>query len=211
MSDLEWQTVCCVGDSISDGYFDDQAVGWFGRLSQRLAKDHLTSFGFNNLSMSGDRSFDTLHRICSEALTRRGDVLFIAGGVNDTIRWHSPESQMDMSMDLRKEVWFNILKLSKENFNKIYVIGMLPVIESRFPQAGIFDNPLYHHNADIKNYNVKISEWCNEFDIQFIDIFDLFPIDDLDNYYHDASHPNGKGHAMVEEYVFSKVKESLLS
>ena len=198
----ELQTIICIGDSIANGFYDSESLGWFGRLSRQLSRQFPYMLGFNNLAMSGDRTADVYHRLCGEVLSRNPDILFIASGVNDTIRWFSTDGEADTSHQLQRELWANLLNTAKKNVRKVIVVGLLPVVENRFPQPGFSDLPLYHTNADIESYNKQIREWCTERQITFLDIFKIFGESNLEKYFHDASHPNDIGHQIIADYIY---------
>ncbi len=202
---MSFKTIACLGDSIANGYWDDRGLGWFGRLSEKIAGSHPGKFGFNNLAQDGDRVPDIWHRLCSEVLSRRSDFLVIAAGVNDTIRWQSPDSPMDVSHGYRREMWSNILTTAGNNFEKTIVCGMSPFLEDKFPQYGAYDQPLYHRVSDISEYNGMLEDWCGEFKTAFIPMekaWDGYNICDL---IADAGHPNGKGHELMAVFMYDEL------
>jgi lysophospholipase L1-like esterase len=204
---MSFKVIACLGDSIANGYWDDRGLGWFGRLSEKIALAQPGKFGFNNMAMSGDRVTDVWHRLCHEAISRQPDYMVIAVGVNDTIRWQSPDGPMDISMGLRREMWANILENAKKHFEKIIVCGMTPVLENKFPQEGAYDQPLYHKNSDIDEYNEILESWCREFGVAFVPMKDAWSGLDPEQLIADAGHPNGKGHELMAAFMYDRLIE----
>ncbi|MBL8638743.1 MAG: alpha/beta fold hydrolase [Alphaproteobacteria bacterium] len=209
MQNIKYRKIIALGDSITNGCFDDRAIGWFGRLSEKLVKHYPTRVGFNNLAMDGDRTIDVYHRLCAEALTRKPDILFIACGVNDLTRWQSPSAPMDFSRTLRKEMWMNLLKTATDNIKQVYVLSILPVDEKVFPQPGEYDEPLYIKNEDIIAYNEEIKRWCADFDVVFLDTHSLFMQENLEEVLLDGVHPLTKGHEIIADFVYDQTKTSI--
>lgn len=203
---MPYTPICAFGDSITNGYWDEEGKGgWFGRLAQLIAPAYPYQFGFNNLAMDGDRSFDVMHRLQSEGLARDTGIIIIAVGINDLIRWHQPDGPLDMSEPLRDEVWDKILATAKRLAPKVLVQSILPIDESRFPQEGAGGRKLYHRNADVAVYNKLIAAKCIQRDIMFADYTDRLGKDWHTQMY-DASHPNAQGHQKVAELTFAEFK-----
>ncbi len=203
---MSYKVINCLGDSIANGYWDERGHGWFGRLCEKLATKHPKSFGFNNLAQDGDRIIDVWHRLCSEVISRHPDILLIAVGVNDTIRWHSREAPMDISIQARKEYWFNILDKATKTIDTVIVCGLLPVLEEKFPQPGAYDQLLYHRNADIDEYNDLLREWAAEHSVPYIPLADAWEGYAQEDLVADSSHPNGKGHDLIAEFMYNEFK-----
>src|SRR5262249_24805764 len=146
-----------------------EGLGWFGRLSMRLAKEYPYQFGFNNLAKSGDRCIDVLSKLRSEALQRTPDIVLIAVGSNDVAREGSPDAPADISEGLRFEVWQQILQTAKKNVDRVFVISLKPVVESRYPAEGAAGRMLWKSNKDIQNYNIVLKKWCDDAGVDFLD------------------------------------------
>lgn len=204
---MSFETICCVGDSIANGYWCNRGLGWFGRLQESIATKYPKKFGFNNLAQSGDRTWDAYHRLCSEALTRRPDILIIAIGINDIIRWNDPEGPTDQSAASRGEAWHKLLQAAQKNFEKILVVGLLPNVENRYPCTGWDDKtPMWHKNSDTQAYNTDIKTWCQSRKIPFLDVLDDWLARDYPQFFEDGGHPNGEGHALLCSQVVTKLE-----
>lgn len=66
-----------IGDSIAHGYYDEQNLGYFARLAQKILSYHKGEYVFNNMSQSGDNIADATHRALSEALSRHFDLILV--------------------------------------------------------------------------------------------------------------------------------------
>lgn len=176
-------------------------------MQEKIAISHPGEFGFNNMAMSGDRVTDVWLRLCSEAIPRFPNVVLIAVGSNDTIRWESPDAPMDISQGLRREMWSNILSTAKKNFDKTIICGMTPVLEDKFPENGAYNTLLYHRNVDIDAYNKDIEEWSKEHSLPFLPLKEAWSGHKTEDLIFDAGHPNGKGHELIASFVYDKLKE----
>jgi lysophospholipase L1-like esterase len=207
---MDYKCIGLLGDSIGQGYFSDNNEGWFGKYINMLNKENPKKYSYQNMSVDGERVTDVYHRLYSEALTKEIDVLFIAIGTNDTVRWGSKETPMDISEGLREEMWRKILPVAKRNIEKVFVVSLLPVIEERFPAIGAGDRELYHLAEDIINYNRFLKELCVEYDIPFIDLTEKWIKNNPKELLFDSSHPNDKGHQIIANEVFEKTKNIVM-
>lgn len=164
-------------------------------------------FGFNNQSQDGDRIPDALHRFHSEILTRDIDVLIIAVGCNDLIRWDSPDEPMDISKGAREEYWTKLMLAAKKNIKEILVVNILPKNEAKYPSKGWFDRDLYETNKDVEEYNVYLKKLCQTHGVEFLESYDEWKAKDLNEYYYDTGHPTKKGHIFYAETVYNKLKQ----
>ena len=48
------KSIGMIGDSIAHGYYDEQNLGYFTRLAQKILSIHSGEYVFNNMSQSGD-------------------------------------------------------------------------------------------------------------------------------------------------------------
>lgn len=204
---MSFETICCLGDSIANGYWCDRGLGWFGRLQEAVATKYPKQYGFNNLAQSGDRTWDAYHRLCSEVMTRRPDILIIAVGCNDLTRWQSSDGPTDQSPQSRDEAWHKILDLCVKNYPKTIVTSLLPSVENRYPCTGWDEKTsMWQRNADTESYNLDIRNWCNERNIPFVDLYTPMTVTPYDHFFEDGSHPNGAGHQFICDLVFKELE-----
>jgi len=195
---MSYKVIAVLGDSITNGYWDDTFQGWFGRLAAKVSAAKSGAFGFSNLSQDGDRICDVLHRLGAEGLTRELDILLIAIGVNDVIRSPSADSPADLSPHLRAEYWNRLLDVAQRNTREIVVFDILPVREEMMPA----DDGLWWKNSDIEEYNDLIAEICAERKIPFVRRHDEWATRDLGKLYADCAHPNGVGHKLLADEAY---------
>lgn len=206
MKKMPYKIIAALGDSITDGYCDETSAGWFGRMSSKISAAKPGSFGFSNLSQSGDRVCDAFHRLCSELLSRdAADVLLIAVGVNDLIRGGEADSPTNLSKYLRVEYWNRLLDVAQKNANDVVVLDILPIRQEFFPWRNDDGVNLWWHNKDIVEYNDLIAEICKERKIPFIRRYEKWAGRDLAALYADFVHPNGAGHQLIADEVFEEL------
>jgi lysophospholipase L1-like esterase len=170
-------------------------------------KKGVMKYGFNNISMDGDRVCDAFHRLASEGCSRDIDILFISIGGNDVIRSPNPDSPMDLSEHARAEYWHKLLDLAKKNIPQIVVLGILPRYKDDETAYGWFDAPMHELNADRVAYNDQIARICAENNVPFIKRFDEWAARNLSEYYADTSHPNSAGHQLIADEVFAELEK----
>jgi len=209
---MPYKIISAIGDSITQGAFDTlRGLGWFGRLTEKVAARSLSTGGntfcSNNMSMSGDRVCDASHRFAAEAMTRDIGVLIIAIGVNDLVRSPAPDSPTDMSQHLRIECWNNLLDLAQANIPQIVVLDILPVREELMGFKDWVGMPVYWFNKDIKEYNDLIAKICADRGVPFIRRFDKWEKRNPAELYADYAHPNGAGHQLIADEVYAELEK----
>lgn len=205
---MSFEVICCVGDSIANGYWDERGLGWFGRLQEKIALKFPKKYGFNNLAQSGDRTWNVYHRMAAELSTRSPDILLIAVGINDITRWGSHNGEADQSQASRAEAWQKVLGIATQQVQKILVIGLLPNVESRYPCTGWDDKSImWQINADTKQYNADIKQWCVKSGVEFLDVYADWENRKYDELFADGGHPNGQGHELLCTQVLNKMSQ----
>jgi len=204
---MSYRVLAVLGDSIADGYWDEEGLGWFGRLQAKIAKNYPYKFGFNNHAVSGDRCTDVFHRLNNEILSKEVDILLVAVGVNDLIRWGSTEAPTALSEGMQFETWQRILLTAKRNISRIIVVGVLPVDESELPFSGAGGLPVWFLNKDIEAYNGRLTKWCDDAGVAFVDMYSQWQKLNVPDYLHDDVHPNAKGHQLIAERAFDELEK----
>ncbi len=207
VENMTYETYAFLGTSISQGYYDETAKGWFIRLFEKLNADKPSSYYYSHLARAGDRSFNYWHRLCAEAIQRDTDNLIIEVPCNDLVRHRSWDNQTDLSTDMQMELWGQIVNVAKKNFNKIFVTSGLPKNEKTMAKTRTPDWDLWYKNEDIQDYNKRVMALCDENDIQFIHLYPELDNDDYLNTLDDSVHPNTKGHIMIAGLAYKKFKE----
>lgn len=204
----DYKEIAVLGDSIANGFFDPAGIGWVGRMVQALNEERPYSCYYNNYAVAGDRVYDAWHRLCADVVSRRPDLLLIAVGANDVLRWNAPDHPVDVSPDTRDEFWTLLLETAGRTIEKTAVLGMLPVDEMRMPLTGAFDKKVYYRNADIQVYNTYLAEKCAASDCLFLDVYDSFLAAGGPAFLYDAIHPNADGHAWIAAFCCKALKEA---
>lgn len=208
------KTIGLIGDSIAQGFWDEEALGWFYRFANKLLLKYPYKFGFINRSKDGARIFDAYKHICSDDMTKWVDICIISIGINDTIRWNSPENQMDISKDLREETWNYLLERTNK-YEKTIVIGIMPVVDERYhkfaEKVEVGEKPLFHLQKDVDEYNKDIEKWCKDKNVDFISLDPCFEGEDLNEYLYDEGHPNAKGHKKIAEFLMPKIEKIIIN
>ena len=202
--------IAALGDSITNGYWDEENTGWFTRMAEKLTRARPNYYGFNNMSMGGDRVCDIFHRFASETLTREYDFLLVALGINDTRRAPEVTSPMDLSESARLEYWERFLGLAKKIVPKIVIFDLLPVIEERCPEAGWNNVPSYNFNRDIEDYNEFLCALSARMNVAFFSRYPDWKGRDLRELYVDWVHPNARGHELIAQQACDYLSENVL-
>lgn len=211
--------IAALGDSVTNGYWDETFQGWFGRMAAKISaanppldengkvKRGVAKFGFVNISYDGDRVCDAFHRLASEGLSRDIDILIIKIGGNDLIRSPNSDSPMDLSEHGRAEYWHKLLDLAKKNIPHVIVLGITPRYKDDAVAYGWFDAPMHEYNSDRIEYNKQIAEICAMKNIPFINQWDKWISRDLSKYVVDYDHPNGAGHQLIADEVYEELQK----
>ena len=205
---MSYKIVAALGDSVTNGFWDETFAGWFGRLATKISATYPKSFGFNNLSQDGDRVCDFFHRFAAEGLSRDIDILIITVSGNDLIRNPNIDSPTDLSVHLRNEYWERLLDLTQKNIPNILVLDALPRRNDKTADhEGRIDVPMFEPNADRIEYNAQVAKICADRKISFMRRFDKWTKLDLSEYYVDLVHPNGKGHQLIADEVYAELEK----
>ena len=205
---MPFKIISALGDSITQGAFDESGLGWFGRLTQKVAAHSLANSGYtfcsHNMSLSGDRICDAYHRFAPECLTRDIDILIINIGCNDLVRRGAPDAPMDLSIGLRAEYWNWLLDMAIKNIPTVLVLDILPIREETDETD---EDDIYEWNKDIKEYNDQIAQLCAARNIPFIRRFEKWEKRNLADYYVDYGHPNGAGHQLIADEIYAELEK----
>ena len=98
-----------IGDSIAQGYYDEEDLGWPARLGKIILKNNSNTYFFNNMSQSGDNIADTANRAVFEVLSRHFDLILVNTGINDLRRRKNSNLQLDFSEGARIMYWNKLL------------------------------------------------------------------------------------------------------
>ncbi|MDR1026775.1 MAG: SGNH/GDSL hydrolase family protein [Lactobacillus sp.] len=193
-----------IGDSITNGYNDEEGLGWFGRMSQKIASNFTGQFAFCNMAKSGDMVPDAYHRMAAETMTKSIDILLVMVGVNDIIRSPNKEAGTSLSDYGRDRYWVKMLDVANASGAEVVVFDILPSYEKALPFV-CDRGELYFLNSDIEKHNQLIENLCKERGMKFVKRYDDWLKKNLKNLYSDAVHPNAKGHQVIAEEVYEEL------
>lgn len=209
MGQIGYKTIAVLGDSISNGYFDEEGLGWIARLSRKLNAEKPNGFFFCNHAISGDTIQDIYYRLGALLVKNDTDIVFIAVGVNDTYRFGSREAPPAMALELRREYWTRTLEAALRLTPEVYVFLPLPVEESRVPaRTDDFGTPMFYRNDDIKAYGAEIRNWAQALNVKVFDFYE--PFFGLTALYADDVHPAAEGHETLACLAFDALRGNLL-
>ncbi len=192
------KSIGMIGDSIAHGYYDEQNLGYFTRLAQKILSIHSGEYVFNNMSQSGDNVADATNRAIHEVLSRNFDLILVNIGINDLRRRKDSNLQLDFSEGARRMYWNKLLDMLALAKAKVVVLDLTPVIEERYSEQAT----LIRYNADVEKYNEIIKEICNNHNIAFFSRYSLWKKRELKDLYKDATHPNAKGHQIMADEIY---------
>lgn len=192
------KSIGMIGDSIAHGYYDEQNLGYFTRLAQKILSIHSGEYVFNNMSQSGDNVADATNRAIHEVLSRNFDLILVNIGINDLRRRKDSDLQLDFSEGARRMYWNKLLDMLALAKAKVVVLDLTPVIEERYSEQAT----LIRYNADVEKYNEIIKEICNNHNIAFFSRYSLWKKRELKDLYKDATHPNAKGHQIMADEIY---------
>lgn len=187
-----------IGDSIAHGYYDEQNLGYFARLAQKILSRYPGEYVFNNMSQSGDNIADAANRAVAEVLSRSFDLIIVNVGINDLRRRKDSNLQLDFSEGVRKMYWTRLLDILELTKAKIVVLDLAPVIEERYTEQA----SLIRYNSDVERYNEIIKEICANRHIECFSRYNLWKSRNLTELYKDATHPNARGHQIMADELY---------
>ncbi|SRR6056297_1535021 len=191
-------TICVFGDSITWGSSDSEAGGWVARLRNYFEKSNF-DIEIYNCGVSGNNTNDLLQRFKKEAEAREPDIVIFAIGTNDSQYINSKDNpRVD-----REKFKSNLAELAgqaREFTDKIIFVGLTKVDESKTAPIP-WDETKFYDKDNVSKYNSEIEKFCQENNLEFIDMFDLLEEKDLA----DGLHPGPEGH----EKMFLRVKDIL--
>ena len=99
ITEISYDRIFCLGDSITLGCNDSLGLGWPGRLGRDLTHKG-GSLAMYNLGINGDTSLDIAQRWRSEVATRSrnaGGLILFAFGFNDASRPANGKLQVELA------------------------------------------------------------------------------------------------------------------
>ncbi len=194
------------GDSITYGAWDKENGGWVNRLRLALENKSEAYFNIYNLGIPGETTIDLKKRFDNECNyrfnTNDKTIIIFSVGINDS------QIIKDKSLVLIKDFKKNIIKLidkAKQYTPYILFIGLTKVDENRTNPVS-WDNNINYSNEEVIKYNEVLKNICKEKVINYLEIFNLLDIKDLD----DGLHPNNNGHQKLCEEILKYLQDNYI-
>jgi lysophospholipase L1-like esterase len=196
--------IVALGDSLIYGFGDPEGGGWVERLRRRWMLPESLGHVMYNLGIRGDgvkqvaRRLEDEFRHRGELRHRVPDIIILSVGVNDSARLGRPYGRNFTEFEEFQDDLAGLLDQA-QRLCPVLFVGMTPVDESRMP----FSNFLYYNHADQYQYKEATLLACNERQIPYLDIFDLWQARGeawwRSRLCADGLHPNPSGYAALTE------------
>lgn len=171
------------GDSLVSGMGDDAGLrGWTTRLNRSLTlrfgcygseKDNKRYFDLTALGFSGIRTFELLQRL-PIIFDRYPHLLGFQIGTNDLMN-NNGTLPPDWARQWLLDVWdFTLAKFQKTGI-KLFLLGLLPVDESRMPVTPAPNATYIYKDADNRRYSADIAAIAKKHAVPFCDFSDFTP------------------------------------
>ena len=186
--------ICIFGDSITEGYYDEEKKGWVERLGLKLLNDEIYNFG-----ISGDTTEDLLRRFDADVSGKDPQMIIFAIGVNDSI-YIPKENRNFVEFGKFKENAEELIEKARQVCEKIVFVGLVTVDEELLTPMP-WEPALHYLNKDIEKYDDAMREICLANKLPFIDINSKMKKIDYKKLLSDGIHPNSLGHAWLAEII----------
>lgn|SRR3990172_298354 len=189
--------ICIFGDSIAAGWNDYKYGGWAALLKEYLVKT--TEKDVYNLAINGDFTNYLLTHLEPELQARDPEVVIFAIGINDS-EYLASHDRLLVSIKEFKSNLQKIYQISKKFTSKIIFVGLTRVEESKTRPVSWDtdqDTEVHYNNKDIQEYDKVLKDFCQENDLEYLQMEDLLEIADLG----DGLHPTSQGHRKMFEKI----------
>ncbi len=200
--------IIALGDSLVYGFGDPEGGGWVERLRRQWMSSEQPGHVLYNLGIRGDRVVQVSERLeqefryRGELRNRVPDRIILSVGVNDSARLRNLNSKNYTQLSEFKTEIFQLLLRSRQLCPVLFV-GMTPVDETKMPFLDCF----YFNHQDQYRYKEATKLVCQQFEIPYLDIFDLWMARG-ENWVRsqlssDGLHPNSQGYQNLLQDVVS--------
>ncbi len=193
------------GDSITYGVLDDKLGGWVNRIRLHLEEDSNNYYNIFNLGISGETSKEVLNRFEFECNSRvkssDKNIIIIAVGINDTqdVNGKDRVSTQKFLSNIKE-----LISKAKKITNDILFIGLTKVDESKVVPLPWNKEESYFNKKIIK-FDSIIEKTCEEYNINYIKMYDVLNLNELS----DGLHPNSIGHEKMFETILKEIKKMI--
>jgi len=190
--------ICIFGDSITEGYYDNEQGGWVKRLSLKFDNHKIY-----NLGVSGDTTEELLKRFDADIANKNPELIIFAIGVNDSI-FIPKEKRNFVDFDKFKENIKQLVDRARKFTENIVFIGLSPVDENKVTPMP-WEPELHYLNKDVEKYDKAIREICRVMNLKFINISEEMKKLNYKELLTDGVHPNSSGHKWIAEKIASEL------
>lgn len=167
--------IIALGDSIVYGFGDPEHGGWVEQLRRWWMLPNSPGHVLYNLGVRGDRTQQVAQRLevefrhRGELRNRVPDLIILSVGVNDSARLGRANGKNYTDFAVFEAQIANLLDLAQQLCPVLFV-GMVPVDEAKMPFLDCF----HFNHSDQYHYKEATRLACNQRQIPYLDIFDLW-------------------------------------
>lgn len=210
-------TIVAAGDSLTEGIGDTtESGGYLPYLKMLLENEEdINQTTFYNFGVSGNRSDQLLKKVQTDEVKtaiRDADMVIITIGGNDMMKVvHENIANLTKTdFEEQKKIFERNLKLTIDIIRQENETGHIVLV-------GLY-NPFHKWFPEIKEMNEVVSEW-NEAsqailsqysDTYFVDIMNVFEMEEEELLYTDYFHPNNRGYELIAGEVFEELAEEAI-
>ena len=199
--------ICFVGDSLTAGTFDDEYLGWPGRVCQaERARGHdITAYNLGIRSDTSELISNRWRRECEGRLPEVFDGrIFLSFGENDAAML--PNGDVRVSLDLSVSIARKMLA-EVSGWRPTLWMGPIPTPDARQPFRLSSEIAYYFDNARTAQYNKAYRKLATEVGVPYLDLFSALSNDRdwavIQHEEGDGVHPPARGYARIAEVVQS--------
>lgn len=198
--------IFCFGDSLTYG----GSESWANKLLAHVEEEYEDSPLVFNLGIPGESSRELLERFEDEFDVRSSDgeekIIIFQIGINDSqiIKTKNGNRvQIEEFKQNLENLWFR----AKQKTDKIFFLGLTPVIEAKTDPVDWNTNKALR-TKQVRKYEDKLYSFCSEKDSNFIELYDCFQKNGYAELLKDDGvHPNEEGNEMIFKAVKDRLKK----
>ncbi|CAD5948538.1 G-D-S-L family lipolytic protein [Planktothrix tepida] len=167
--------IVALGDSLIYGFGDPVGGGWVERLRRLWMSPNHPGHALYNLGVRGNGVAQVSQRLekewshRGEFRNRQPELMILSVGVNDSPRLGRANGRPFTEFE-HFHTQLNHLLDQAVNLCPVFFVGMVPVDESKMPFLDCF----YYNHADQYRYKQATQLACEQRQIPYLDIFDLW-------------------------------------
>ena len=93
-----------------------------------------------------------------------------------------------------------LIVLAKKRTSKVAFIGLTPVEDEKLNPIPWAQDRAYSVES-IQEYNSTLQKVCAETNTDFVELFEVFPVQSLPDVLSDGLHPNDVGHTLIANQI----------